>query len=1645
MKLFNLLSTLILVFLSAISFAQCNDGDPTTYDIQDILTFECANIPIGNNTVCDVINCEEFGEGLSEFCVLTHVYSISGNCIILLLNGPTDDFDNCTTDDTCACGFLTTTPVVIGGGCDDGDPNTINDVYDASCNCAGTPGCDDGDPNTYDILLDAFCYNYSPPDGMTVCDTTACPPDLNADLGNPCTFTISYITEQLTLECTRIRLNGPLPDQDNNACTSHECQCGTVVEIGTVCDPPPNNACVETICDPATGQCIEIPVNCDDGNPATYDFCHPTFGCQHVTIPEGTSVCATTNCDNPPTDSNQFCRQEYTLPDGTCITLLLTGPTDDGNACTDLDTCNCGQFDTTITDCDDGNPCTIDTCDPILGCLYITLTPGESCDDGNPNTVNDVYDEQCNCAGEAPVPGCFDIAACNFNPNANVDDGSCLFIGNQCDDGDPCTENDTVDPLCNCVGTFIDCDDDDPCTIDFCIDGVCQHVEDLCFDGNPYTVDFCDPLTGQCTHVNAWEGAILTAPVGICQVLCKAQVFDFQGNFIDEVLFSDDDCGGVLSPSSPLQQSVYDFETDQNFAYSIVFFYAQKSCDDGDDCTYDFCHQEFGCTNVPIPCGSEVCYVNDCEDAGTQGYSQHCTVEHTLPDGTCISLILSGPVSDGDACTTNDTCNCGLFSSQPVVCNDDNPCTVDVCDSTEGCLFLQIVIGSACDDGDPNTINDIILDDGFCTCQGTEIHEGCPDPTACNYDPIATVDDFSCQFIGSPCDDGDPCTIDDVYTSECLCVGEPKDCDDGDPCTIDYCDIDGTCVHVQDDCFDNNPYTIDTCHPIFGCVHTLAWQDHFDQDPNIGCSVICSITIHDDEGNFLDSHFTGDPSCDTPTNGYMGIPFSQSVFDPQSGLYHSYTVTLEFKPRNCDDGDPCTIDDCDQETGDCTHTPIDCDDNYIYTIDSCNDGNCEHELLWDLELEAIDAESACFELCNWIVIDNTNDVFLGWYGNNAPCDGPSGSVTVDLTDENGNVVSITIDYTLKAINCDDGDPCTIDSCDDLIGCQHTPIVAGMACDDGNPCTENDVYDAECNCAGTPKDCDDGNPCSIDSCDPVTGECLHEFFECDDGNPCTLDGCDQETGACVNIPAWEFTIAELAPVPCYDLCGYIVYDPDLNVLANTSTPNGCDPDLIVTIAGQAGFIDFVNPGCPHTIFLHYVAVICDDLDPCTIDFCNDDGDCEHIAILGGEACDDGDPNTVNDVYGAPPTCACAGEAIVEGCTDPEACNYNSAANVDDGSCVGVGGSCDDGNPLTYNDIYLFDCSCEGFPFVLGCINENACNYNPQADLSDDSCKFPGDECSDGDPFTYAETYQADCSCVGLSTTLGCTDENACNYNPDAGVYDASCLFIGGPCDDGNFETTPDIVDENCNCVGTIPVEGCTDEVACNYNPNATYGEWLCIYIGTPCDDGDGSTFGDLLDEDCNCVGTPFVFGCDDPEACNFDAAVTHSSGICLFPGSTCDDGDATTTGDVYDAECNCVGTPSVEGCTVENACNYNPAATFGDYLCLFPGDDCDDGDATTFADFINDDCNCEGVPFVFGCTDPFACNYNSNATHDSGICLFSGGPCDDGDPNTTNDMYNLSCNCVGIPSTPCPADLDGNGEVNTADLLEFLGVFGTTCD
>ncbi len=96
-------------------------------------------------------------------------------------------------------------------------------------------------------------------------------------------------------------------------------------------------------------------------------------------------------------------------------------------------------------------------------------------------------------------------------------------------------------------------------------------------------------------------------------------------------------------------------------------------------------------------------------------------------------------------------------------------------------------VGTSCNDGDPCTTNDMY--DANCDCNGTFADSD--GDGVCDFsDQCPGFDD---NLIGTTCDDQNECTTDDVYNNQCQCVGTLLD-SDGDG----VCDMDDICPGYDD-------------------------------------------------------------------------------------------------------------------------------------------------------------------------------------------------------------------------------------------------------------------------------------------------------------------------------------------------------------------------------------------------------------------------------------------------------------------------------------------------------------------------------------------------------------------------------------------------------------------------------------------------------------------------------------------------------------------------------------------------------------------------------------------------------------------------------------------------------------------------------
>ena len=126
-----------------------------------------------------------------------------------------------------------------------------------------------------------------------------------------------------------------------------------------------------------------------------------------------------------------------------------------------------------------------------------------------------------------------------------------------------------------------------------------------------------------------------------------------------------------------------------------------------------------------------------------------------------------------------------------------------------------------------------------------------------------------------------------------------------------------------------------------------------------------------------------------------------------------------------------------------------------------------------------------------------------------------------------------------------------------------------------------------------------------------------------------------------------------------------------------------------------------------------------------------------------------PNT----YSVTPYCGNTCVPFAYGCTDETAQNYDAYANTENGSCYYNAGCTQAGYLEYYTQGYEADYddgSCETLA-VFGCTDEEALNYEPEANVDIDSC---------------------------IDVVEGCMDINAYNYNEDANTSVDSCLYDAG---------------------------------------------------------------------------------------------------------------------------------------------------------------------------------------------------------------------------------------------------------------------------
>ncbi len=303
--------------------------------------------------------------------------------------------------------------------------------------------------------------------------------------------------------------------------------------------------------------------------------------------------------------------------------------------------------------------------------------------------------------------------------------------------------------------------------------------------------------------------------------------------------------------------------------------------------------------------------------------------------------------------------------------------------------------------------------------------------------------------------------------------------------------------------------------------------------------------------------------------------------------------------------------------------------------------------------------------------------------------------------------------------CADGNPCTDDVCDEVLGCINPNN--SDSCDDGDACTTVDACSGGTCVGSSPLVCDDTNLCTDDSCDPGSGCVFTDNTDsCDDGDACTtVDQCD--TGACVGS----------SPLVCDD--------------TNPCTDDSCDSGSGCVFTNNSDSCDDGNActtvdQCESGACVGSDPPICDDTNPCTDDSCDSGSGC--VFDNNTNFCDDGDA-----------------------CTTVDQC--------DSGSCVGSDPLvCDDGD---------FCNGAESCDSGSGCLpGTDPCDGSNWCDESGDACVPFGDGDINIDGSVDLIDFAAFQSCFGLPAAGGC---EALNLTGDGIVdladFEALEALLTGP--------------------------------------------------------------------------------------------------------------------------------------------------------------------------------------------------------------------------------------------------------------------------
>ncbi len=350
-----------------------------------------------------------------------------------------------------------------------------------------------------------------------------------------------------------------------------------------------------------------------------------------------------------------------------------------------------------------------------------------------------------------------------------------------------------------------------------------------------------------------------------------------------------------------------------------------------------------------------------------------------------------------------------------------------------------------------------------------------------------------------------------------------------------------------------------------------------------------------------------------------------------------------------------------------------------------------------------------------------------------------------------------------------------ETCDVELGCVATSADAGVGVDGGSACV--------------PADCDDGVPCTADSCGPAG--CAHAP---DDGLCTAGPGgvCDPDPRRGCQYTVCDVMTCVASPSECLDAvcvgatCEHASTCPAGEACcAGRCEPAGCDDGVSCTL-DSCGV-----SGCAHAPSDAACAAApggtCDSMAGCQYPTCTPascaEGPCE-MAACAGTAC------VRASTCVAMAEMCCAGTCVAAGCDDGNPCTSDACGTTGcthsprTGVCAGDGNDCTNdvcsGGVCTHPARANGAGCCVGGPPGVVCTGSACCGGSCVSLAERPNCGACGNDCS-GDPNEYCAStrFGFRCWCGGVSS--GEPTTSACDQDLRASPPEHSACCAGGCAD------------------------------------------------------------------------------------------------------------------------------------------------------------------------------------------------------------------------------------------------------------------------